>query len=131
MKSRIRKAQPFILSYNLSDEKQNKLSDFCFNNQIINKAVTKNEAGFQLGYLCEFTGFTNIEKPCDNPPEKECLVFSGIESNNLRPLLSKLRENNVAVDLKAICTSSNQSWALCDLIKELSEEHTKLNGGRK
>lgn len=129
MKSIIRKAQPIVVAYNLSDEKFEGLAEICAKNSIKLKNALLGDANQQVGYICEFSGFSSNSTPCENPPQNECLIFSGFHGTALNNFLAQLNSNNIAVTLKAICTPANLSWTIYELIDELAQEHNTLLGG--
>lgn len=130
MKSRIITAPQQILSYGL-DEVQCKIIDSIVNSiGMEHKIIVKEKANEKVGYLCGFRGFSSAKGNCENPPEKQCLIFSGIQRKNIDRLLSELKTNNINVPLKAMVTPSNQSWSLKELIDELEKEHKMMTRGQ-
>ena len=129
MRSRIRSVIPKkIIGININSQKRDIIEDIAksenaeavfFGNEIMEQ---------QVGYLCGFKGFERSEKEGEDITD-ECLIFSGINSRSLDPILKKLKENGAAVELKAIVTAHNQSWNVGELIKELRREHIHMNGG--
>ncbi len=127
MKSRIKVAPKTILAYNLDNAKILKLEQFCSDKAVNLKSISIEQANLQIGYLLEFSGFSVNNEKCDNPPEDECLVFSGFDRQALNEIISQLRQNDIIVTLKAVCTPSNQSWNVKDLITHLCAEHKTMN----
>lgn len=131
MKSRIRNPFPKrLLGINLTDEHRDALSDIAKAEGIELVLHSGDMAGEQIGFLCGFNGFQPAAKQEERISE-ECLVFAGIDGNNLNLLLKALREKNVKIDLKAMVTATNQRWTLAELVTELKKEHEYMNGGRK
>lgn len=129
MKSRIITAPAAIAAYNIEGEKLASLRSVCAAESVKLIEVSREDADSQIGFLCGFKGFLPPAQKCSQPPEEECLVFSGVDRKRLQTLLDMLKNSGVSVSLKAICTPSNQSWTLSELIAELSKEHKALNGG--
>ena len=130
MKSRIIAAPQQVLSYGL-DETQCMILDAIVKGVgIEHKVIAKEKANEKVGYLCGFKGFSKTGGDCGNPPEKQCLIFSGIQRKSIDRLLSELRASSLNISLKAMVTPSNQSWALKDLIDELEKEHKMMTRGQ-
>lgn len=131
MKSRIRNPFPKrLLGINLTNEHKDALSEIAESEGIELVLHGGDMAGEQIGFLCGFGGFQPAAKREDKITE-ECLVFAGIDGNDLNRLLKTLREKEVKIDLKAMVTATNQSWSLAELVTELKKEHEYMNGGRK
>lgn len=127
MKARTITASKLIAAYGLDDIKLNALAQVCDREGIILRGVEPREAGCQIGYLCGFGGFMPAAD-CSEPPAGECLIFSGFDRSLLSKAVDALRKAGAAVDLKAVCTPSNQSWTLGALMTELAKEHEYMTG---
>ncbi|WP_294451007.1 DUF3783 domain-containing protein [uncultured Ruminococcus sp.] len=129
MKSRIRSVIPKkIVGINISPQKRDVISEIAKSENAEAEFFGSEVSAQQVGYLCGFKGFERSEKVGEDIAD-ECLIFSGIDSRSLDPILKKLREKGAAVELKAIVTAHNQSWNVGELIKELRREHLHMNGG--
>lgn len=126
MKSRIITAPQQVLSYGLDESQCKRLDLAAEKSGVEHKIISSCDANEKVGYLCGFKGFSKVGKDCDEYPEKQCLIFSGIQRKNIDRLLSELRANDLNIPLKAMVTPSNQSWALKDLIDELEKEHKMM-----
>jgi hypothetical protein len=127
MKARTITAPKLIAAYGLDDTKLTALAEVCDSADIKLRGVEPREADCQVGFLCGFGGFVPVPD-CSEPPEGECLIFSGFDRNALSKTVDALRKNGAAVDLKAVCTPSNQSWTLRALMTELTKEHEHMTG---
>ena len=128
MKARTINARRLIAAYGLGEDKLGALAGYCDKQGIILRGVEPYEADFPVGFLCGFAGFAP-GAGCTEPPKDECLIFSGFDRRALSEAVDGLKAAGVKVALKAVCTPSNQSWKLSDLIKELTREHEYMTGG--
>ena len=129
MKSRIRNTIPKkIIGINIEPQKQDIIKNIAKSENAEAEFFGCEVSGQQVGYICGFKGFEKSENKCEDIND-ECLIFSGINSRSLDPLLKKLREKGAAVELKAVVTAHNQSWNVGELIKELKREHLHMKGG--
>lgn len=126
MKARIVIAPQLVLSYGLTDEQSKTLDDITAKLNAKHKPVPYENANEKIGWLCEFKGFEKADKPCENPPPEQCLVFSGVDRKTIQPLLSELKSSGLIIPLKAMVTATNQSWTLTALIDELKKEHKMM-----
>ena len=132
MKSRIRgSASKKVLGLNISPENNPHLIKILDKFQIVYQPLENTMGEEQIGYLCGFKGFEKSSACFDVPLNDECLIFSGLSPKEMGLLLKDLRENKVAVKLKAIVTESNQRWTLKKLIEQLKWEYNVMNGGGK
>ena len=122
MKARMMTAPKLIAAYGLNEIKLTALAGICDRGGIILRVVEPRETECQIGFLCGFGGFAP-SKDCTEPPEAECLIFSGFDRAFLSKTVDALRGAGAGVDLKAVCTPSNQSWTLKALLTELAREH--------
>ena len=128
MKARTVIAPQIILSFGLNNRQTEQLNSIADKLKIIHKPVAHHKANQKVGFLCGFAGFKEITTPCENIPQEQCLVFSGIQRKNIDTLLKKLKSAELVIPLKAMVTPSNQSWTLSDLITELKKEHKLMTG---
>ncbi|MBR1393017.1 MAG: DUF3783 domain-containing protein [Ruminococcus sp.] len=130
MKARTVQAPRLIVSYGLDSSRLQQLSLFCDRENITLRPALPGEADCTVGYLCGFKGFDPAPE-CEQPPQLECLIFSGFDRRSLSETVDALRTAGLKVDLKAVCTPSNQAWKLSALIGELAKEHEYMTGGKK
>lgn len=134
MKARTISAPRLIAAYGVMGEKLAALGMVCESEGIALRIIEPAEAGCQIGYLCGYGGFERAGD-CEEPPLTECLIFSGFDRAALTRAVDMLRRSGAGVELKAVCTPSNQSWTLTALIGELAKEHeymkTAGKGGAK
>ncbi|MBR3668002.1 MAG: DUF3783 domain-containing protein [Ruminococcus sp.] len=132
MKAKIRTQERLIAAYGLGEGKLSRLADVCDSGGIILREIPKYAAGCTAGELCSASGFAPAAA-CKEPPEEECLIFSGFDRDALSKTVDKLRAAGVSVALKAVLTSANSSWTLGALMEELTAEHKYMtnNGGAK
>lgn len=130
MKARTIQAARLIAAYGLDSARLQQLSLFCDRENITLRSVNLGEADCQVGYLCGFKGFEPAPE-CEQPPNTECLIFSGFDRRSLSETVDALRAKDLKIDLKAVCTPSNQAWKLSALIAELAKEHEYMTGGKK
>ncbi|MGN1134430.1 MAG: DUF3783 domain-containing protein [Oscillospiraceae bacterium] len=131
MKSRIVTADPVVLGCNLSDEQSEKLKSILdkHNVKLINADV--NDIDKQIGFLLGFKGFSeNSEKVETEEIDEQCLVFSGIQKNEVFRIVSDLKAESLNIPLKAMATATNQKWSLRQLIKQLKTEHEYMTKGK-
>lgn len=130
MKAHIRRpAAPKILFYGGADpEKVQSVAAFCQQEDISFGQVTASQLGDSLGFLAGVSGFAPAEKPWEQPlPQREAMIFCGIEEKRVRQLLDKMNGRQLRVELKAIMTPHNQGWTFGDLLAELEKEHLALH----
>ena len=60
-------------------------------------------------------------------PEASLLLFCGLREKRLDKLLFELRREEVAVDYKAVLTSTNRTWTLQHLYLELEREKVAIS----
>ena len=128
MKARIVNAPRLIAAYGLDEAKLTALAGYCDKQGITLRGIQPFEADCTVGFLCGFAGFEPASG-CNVPPKSECLIFSGFDRRGLSETVDSLRDIGVRVDLKAVCTPSNQSWKLSGLMTELRREHEYMTGG--
>lgn len=128
MKARIMNTERLIAAYGLSEEKLSALAAVCEERKLILRGVEPFEADCTVGFLCGFAGYPPAAG-CTEPPKAECLIFSGFDRRALSETVDALNKAGARVPLKAVCTDSNRSWKLSDLIKELEKEHAYMTGG--
>ncbi len=132
MKARIIKQERLIAAYGLDGSKLTVLASLCEREGIALRGVGAHECDCTVGFLCGLGSFSPAS-PEPEPPEAECLIFSGFDRRSLSETVDKLSQEGVKVPLKAVCTPSNQSWTLRALLGELAREHEYMtrNGGRR
>ena len=54
------------------------------------------------------------------------MVFCGLEEKTVRQLLSKMTQQSLQVELKAVMTAHNQKWPFGALLGELEKENSSL-----
>lgn len=130
MKSIIKtKFEKMLLTVNISEDKNAKLRDIMKVHGGDIKPVGADCGGQQLGYLLGFAGFAHSDSKQE--VTQECIIFSGVDGKELNAILKQMRENDAAVELKAVCTAYNQRWTLAQLADELEKEHKAMTGGGK
>lgn len=127
MKARTITAPKLIAAYGVTGEKLAALERVCESEGITLRLVEPREAECQIGYLCAFGGFEPAGD-CQDPPTDECLILSGFDRTSLTRTVDLLRRSGAGVELKAVCTPSNQSWTLAALLAELAREHAYMTG---
>lgn len=128
MKSRINATLPMkIIGYMIHPENIESLTKIAlsFNSEL--NFLNESSANETIGFLSGFKGFNKSDETRDDPPTDQCLIFSGFNSKNIDKILLILKKNKISIPLKCVVTQHNQSWRLCDLIKELKKEHEKMN----
>lgn len=130
MKARTVNAPKLIAAYGVEGEKLAALRVVCDTEGVALRIIEPARAGCRIGFLCGFGGFEPAPD-CAEPPAAECLIFSGFDRASLTRTVDLLRRSGAGVELKAVCTPTNQSWTLIDLLTELAKEHeymTKRGG---
>ncbi len=130
MKARTVLSAPRAAAYALTDEHAAAVEKVCAEMKIGFIKVLPEQANRQIGLIFGFGGFSAPTQDCADPPEEECIIFSGLNGQTLQKTLEKLKSEGAYIPLKAVCTASNQSWTIAQLIGQLSREHNALNGGR-
>ncbi|MGN1113514.1 MAG: DUF3783 domain-containing protein [Oscillospiraceae bacterium] len=124
MKSRIITAKPVVLNCNLSDEQSEKLGSILEQHNVKSIIVQQCDMDKPVGFLLGFRGFSeDTEKHEDTASDEQCLVFSGIQKNQVFSIINDLKAGGLNIPLKAIATASNQKWSLNQLIEQLKAEH--------
>lgn len=127
MKARTVAAPRLIAAYGVMDEKLAALGAVCESEDIALRIIEPREAECRIGFICGFGGFEPAAD-CGEPPVGECLIFSGFDRTSLTRTVDLLRKSGAGVELKAICTPSNRSWTLRELMTELAREHEYMTG---
>lgn len=133
MKARIpAQPDPKILIYpvDFKEEKWKALDALCQKEQIRLQKVSIHQLGQRVGWLSGGPGYEEREDAfSQEPPGLDAMVFCYVPQETLYPLLQKMREEGISVDLKAMLTPNNQKWAFGDLLLELEREHQALQKG--
>lgn len=130
MKSHIRKpAAEKILFYPGGGTDQSQAAAaFCQEQGIPFKEVSAGDLGHCLGFLAGIPGFSPAESPWEQPaPQREALIFCGMEEKKVRQLLEKMNRLPLQIQLKAVMTPHNQGWPFGALLAELEKEHLALH----
>lgn len=128
MKAIVSKPKEIVLYYCLAEEKAEGLKKLSEDFGFSVKEITFEFCGQQLGFLADWKGFSENCEAFSPPPQRECLIFCGIDRGKMNRLLSEIRSRGLAVDLKAVATAANQSWRFCDLLCEIIKEHNQMHG---
>lgn len=125
MKARVTTKIPErVLSFQLEEALQQRLSMVLQQLGIQEYQVTPEELSQQVGYLAGFPGFgKRADAPAASPVCGGVLCMCGISSARMNTLLKALREHEIEIPLKAAVTATNQHWSFARLIEELSKEY--------
>lgn len=131
MKSHIRTIiTPKILFYGIEpgSPKEQALAELCRAHNILWEEVPSHRLGDPLGLLAGLSGFSPSAAPWEKEtPAREAMVFCGLEEKTVRQLLSKMAQQSLQVELKAVMTAHNQKWPFGALLGELEKEHLALH----
>lgn len=75
----------------------------------------------KVGCICGLHGYTFSEEKSEI--SSEILVFSGLDAKAINAVVTRLRERDCMIPLKAIATDKNKDWTVAQLEKELIKEH--------
>lgn len=131
MKAHISHMPRIILAWNLpeSGEARRALDAAAGAAGVPVRPVGSADAGSTVGRLCGFAGASEasllLYLPADAYPP--AAIFCGLREKELDQVLAALRAAGAAIPLKAVVTPHNQSWPLCELLKELEQEHAALH----
>ena len=82
-----------------------------------------------VGHLAGLKDCPAREAPDPRPAvDQPVLVLCGFSASRLDTLLKHLRQAQVRFPYKAVLTATNRDWPLCDLFRELVEEHRQMSG---
>lgn len=125
MKAHIRPNRPTALAWGFDANSSElcQLNTVCANVGLTLVPVGPNDLTRCVGELCGLPGhFSAAAVNCrtDFPP---ALILSGLAEKALDQLLAALRQQQLNIPLKAVVTTINRQWPLCELLNELCEEH--------
>lgn len=75
----------------------------------------------RVGYICGLHGYMFNEEKAE--VDSEILVFSGFDAKALNAVVTRLRERDCIIPLKALATDKNKDWTVRQLEEELIKEH--------
>lgn len=118
----MRQAQ--ILLYNLNNAKGSKIEKLCKRLAIAVSHIKKEQYHYTIGYLAGVLETDEMIKQMDdNSIEEEVFVMVDFPDQLLDQFLKEYRKTHIEpVSLKAILTSSNETWCFYELYRELSVE---------
>lgn len=118
-----------ILLFHVNKEKNLQIDKLCREMGLQAVIVEKRQYNEPLGALAGIQGFAPTNKPYTGAEfPMEMMVFSGIPSEELDPLLAAYRKQGIApIPLKAILTPHNVFWTAYRLYGELMKEHLQLH----
>ena len=127
MKARIRQTVPeTVLSYGLAEETARKLTAVLEGLFISERRIAPDEVGKPLGFLAGFPGFPEHESGEAAPDCGGMICLGGLSSARIDVLLAALREEQIAIPLKAVITPVNRNWSVAKLIAELGKEREAI-----
>lgn len=124
------KTNACVLLYNLEKTEKGKKVKFILIRMGIHiKNIAKEEYLKPIGTLA---GIPDTEMISDlyvgDGFNEEMLVMKGFTEQQLNQFLTSLRKEKVEkIDLKAVITSTNQTWNSLQLYEELKKEHAQMN----
>ncbi len=90
--------------------------------------VTDAQAGIPVGELARLVNGTGAGQPSSLP---RAIIMAGITQNELHRLMSGCRQAQMKPALWATLTPTSETWALQDLLKELSAERRAMQDHKK
>lgn len=113
-----------VLLYAIKEEEHQRLLLILQQLSMEAVVVRPSQLGQTVGYLAGYPGFTQRqEEPGEAPFCQGVLCMSGLSSGRMDTLLKYLRENRIAMPIKAAVTPVNQHWSFQKLVEELAKEH--------
>ena len=119
---------PVLFCWNLQPQRRQILRSFCDTENVLLRPVTAAECAVPLAALGQNPRQTGLQRM---PFEDEMLLMAGFSDRQLDRLLRALRQEGMqTVRLKAVLTPHNASWDSLHLYRELSDEASRMSGGR-
>lgn len=119
-----------VLLYNLNNtEKERKIKFVLIRMGIKIRTVSKSDYLQPIGVLAGIPTIKPIEELyTEDGFSDEMLVMKGFSEPLLDQMLIRFRKENIQkINLKAVITTTNQTWNSLELYKELKKEHELLS----
>lgn len=90
------------------------------------RKIEDHELTQPVGYLAGMDFPPAPDSPCDTRPEETVVVMQGMSDARIKSFLTKLSEEKLRIELKAVVTKRNQAWPFMELVRELRREHAAM-----
>lgn len=112
-----------------NEEKQQRMKALAAAKRFGFREVYPLQTGQQIGFLAGIPGYREKKLSLLEMPvriDEEMLILHEFAGKNLDSLLAALREEKLAVPLKAVVTQHNVGWTMAALYAELANERAKM-----
>lgn len=125
------KTNAIALLYNIKDAKRARKIKFIFVQMGVHIKNMKLEEYLQpIGAVAGMSHIASTDECYSGEGfEDEMLLMRGFSEGQINDMMLRFRKGNLPkIDLKAVITSTNQTWDSITLYQELKKEHKEMNG---